>query len=96
MIGEQLRDEGIDRVLSADANEEWRDAAYRWMEALPIGRIFTSNDLVEQIGMPPSPNAVGAIMRAAGVQGITRNTGVYRKSARPSCHAAILALWVRE
>lgn len=91
--GAELRDQGIARVLEADAQRIWRIDAYAWIARLHEGQQVTSTDLVDAVGMPPSPNAVGAIMRSAAVQGLIEPTGVYIQSTRPSCHAAVVRVW---
>jgi len=89
--GEALRDEGMARAL--DAQTEWRQWAYGWGAMLKEGQEVTSTDLIEAIGMPPKPNAVGAVMRALAVQGLIEPTERYVKSPRPSCHAAVVRVW---
>jgi hypothetical protein len=90
--GKALRDQGMQRVLSSQ--EEWRDEAYWWLSTLTPGQRVTSTDLIEAIGMPASPNAVGAVMRSAGTRGILIPTENYVQSTRPSCHAAIVRVWL--
>ena len=91
--GEELRDQGIARVLGAESQAQWRQDAYHWLALLAYGQEVTSTDLIEAVGMPPSSNAVGAIMRSAAAQGLIESTGVYIKSPRPSCHAAVVRVW---
>jgi hypothetical protein len=93
--GEQLRDEGISLVLDAPPSAEWLDAARAWVQALEVGRLFTSTDLVDSIGLPPSPRAVGAVIRASSVGGLIGKTGTYVQSARPQRHAGTIAQWRR-
>lgn len=92
-LGELLADQGIARVLAAPTQEAWRDAAYAWLRERIPGEQITSTDLVDAIGMPPSPNAVGAVMRSAAQLGLLAPTDVYVKSRRPSCHAAVVRIW---
>jgi alkylated DNA nucleotide flippase Atl1 len=91
--GRARRDAGTALVLNAPAQDQWRELAYRWLFELPTGQLVTSTDLIEAIGMPPSPNAVGAVMRAAGTQGALVPTDSYVSSTRPSCHAAVVRVW---
>src|SRR3954471_16558352 len=84
---------GTQLVLDAPAQDVWRDDAYTWLGTQMPGRHITSTDLVEAVGMPPSPNAVGAIMRGAATRGLLAPTGRYVSSPRPSCHAAIVQIW---
>lgn len=92
-LSAQLKDEGIARVLEAPSQAEWRTNAYHWIARLDYGREVTSTDLTDAIGMPPSPNAVGAVMNSAARQGLIEPTGVYIRSTRPSCHAAVVRVW---
>lgn len=92
--GLALRDQGMDRVLYAHTQDEWREAAYVWLRTLRHGTRVTSTDLIDAIGMPPSSNAVGAVMRSAGVRGYLTPTENYVRSTRPSCHAAIVRVWL--
>jgi O6-methylguanine-DNA--protein-cysteine methyltransferase len=92
-LGIEARDRGIDRVLNAETQDTWREAAYLWLAMRHYGEEVTSMDLVDAIGMPPSPNAVGAVMRSAAVQGLIESTGRYVQSNRPSCHAAVVRVW---
>lgn len=91
--GERRRDVGTARVLDAAAQDAWRGDAYAWLVAVPTGHLVTSTDLVDAVGMPPSPNAVGAVMRAAATRGLLTPTDVYVRSPRPSCHAAVVRVW---
>jgi hypothetical protein len=92
-LGELLAEQGIARVLTAPTQEAWREEAYLWLGTRNPGEHVTSTDLVEAIGMPPSPNAVGAVMRSAATLGLLAPTDVYVKSRRPSCHAAVVRVW---
>jgi hypothetical protein len=91
--GERLKDEGTARVL--DASDEWREAVYSWVGALPQGYRLTSTDVIEAVGMAPRSNAVGAVMTAMRKTGLLIPTDIYVKSPRPKSHAAIVAVWVR-
>lgn len=91
--GEQLRDEGHAATLAKNSEycEAFAKEAIFQMEQ--CGEV-TSDAVVVQVGMPPgSPNAVGAAMRAVASANGWR-VAQYRKSTRPSCHAAIVAVWV--
>lgn len=92
--GEWLRDAGI-RQTAAN-NEEYVarfNAAADWLLAAK-GEV-TSDDIVRLAGMPDGhANAVGSAMR-----GFAKSRGLrvshYTKSTRPSCHAAVVAVWIR-
>lgn len=92
-LGELLADQGMIATLNAAAQEQWRSDAYDWLADLIPGELVTSSDLVGALGMPPSPNAVGAMMNAAARAGLIEPTETYVRSTRPSCHAAIVRVW---
>jgi hypothetical protein len=92
--GERLRDAGIAQTLEAEAHIEWRTDAYHWLALLAYGQEITSADLIDAVGMPPgSPNAVGAVIRTASMQGLIEPTERFIKSARPNRHAATVRVW---
>jgi hypothetical protein len=71
-----------------------------WMSAQPRGELFTSEDLIAEIGLPRGTvgkdvnNAVGAVIRAASVAGLIRRID-YVPAARPNSHGAVIGLWRR-
>lgn len=90
--GDDLRDEGVEAVLTS-TDLEWRIAAERRIAALASsGEGFTSEDVTRVVGVPPSPNAVGAVIRAAAVRGVIRPVG-FTTATRPSQHSATLRVW---
>lgn len=96
--GQALAERGMTRAL--DAAEEWRTDAYAAIDYLAqTGRRFTSEDVVELVGLPNPDatdtnqnNAVGAIMNAAARRHMIHRVG-WGSSRRKSSHAAALALW---
>lgn len=99
--GETLKDEGIAKALSKSGLNEWQDKVKAWTWARNAGARFTSEDIIEEFGLPTGQvgtnknNAVGAIMNAIAKKGVIRNTGDYVKSSRPSSHSAVIAVWER-
>lgn len=92
MTGEQLRDEGCEKV-DASAPEEWKaecDGIISWLAR--NGAEFTAEDVRQWISDPPHPNAMGARFLAA-VKGKVIETLGYRKAKRPSAHARVLAVY---
>jgi hypothetical protein len=87
------RDTGTALVLDAPAQDVWRADAWEWLTTLMPGRHITSTDLIDAVGMPPSPNAVGALMRSAATRRLIAPTGRYVSSPRPTCHAAVVQVW---
>lgn len=92
--GEDLRDDGIERVLANAANAEWKDRAHVWIATRPRGERITSTDVIAAVGMPPVPRAVGALIRTAAVQGDLIRTDEIVASPRPIRHAGIVRVWV--
>lgn len=96
-----LKAEGMFAALSSDAGSEWAERARVWVWNLSLDVRFTSEDIVEAIGLPRGDvgsnqnNAVGGTMNAIARAGLARSTGEYVKSKRPSSHSAVIALWVR-
>ena len=78
----------------------WPDQARDWIRALPVGTVFTSEDLTAAIGLPRAEvsmnrnNAVGAIMRSASTLGLIRKVGL-RQSRIPTSHGATIIAWQR-
>jgi hypothetical protein len=90
--GPALRDAGCDRVL-ANADESWRWAFIATGKLIAgHGEPFTSSDIVELVGMPANPNAVGGAMRWLAKDLKLRRLG-YRNATRPSAHARAVAVW---
>lgn len=93
--GRQLRDQGIATVSANPANDDWRNRADVEMRRLVTrGEPFTAADLIDRTGMPPSPNAVGAVFHTAKRAGLIKGTGRWVKSRRPASHARDLREWV--
>lgn len=92
--GKALRDEGIARVLAAAAQAEWKDDAFVWIITRHRGDRITSTDLVNDVGIPPSPRAVGALIRTAALRGYLTPTDDFVPSTRAKRHAGIVRVWV--
>lgn len=94
---EVATNEAIARAEAA-ANEEWKRAARRVVEAIiERGREFTS-DLVQDVlaEMPVSTHdtrALGGIMREYARAGHIRATGRFEKSKRAVCHQNPKQVW---
>jgi len=88
-------------ALSKASVSDWQTQAHSWLYALPGKRRFTSEDLVDAVGLPTGAeasgknNAVGAVMNAAAKKGVIRNTHDYVKTKRPASHGRIIAVWER-
>lgn len=92
MTGEELRDNGVDKVNS-NTPENWkRDCDYIISWLARNGAEFTAEDVRAWIDEPPHPNAMGArFLKAVKAKKIVRLE--YRKAKRPSAHARILAVY---
>jgi hypothetical protein len=95
--GEQLALLGIGRA-AAGADPDWMRAAHdaiRWLASTWIE--FSSDDVwfrLDAAGVStPEPRALGAVFRQARTAGLITQTGRYRKSIRPECHARPVATW---
>lgn len=95
--GRAARDEGAAAAGLGSVGVEvaaWKSAASIWLtarEATPW-RPFTSDDLVDAIGLPPVPNLLGATFlhwrRARRIHPVG-----YQQSSRTSAHARIIRVW---
>jgi hypothetical protein len=93
--GRRLRDEGVAKVQTNHADEEWRTYADMALAALiRTGEPFTAADVIDRAGMPSSPNAVGALFVSARKSGAIRKTGRWVPSRRAASHARELREWV--
>ncbi len=94
-LGERLKEAGQKTVLERAGEEYARRFEAAALELLARHNCVTSDAVVALIGMPPNhPNAVGAAMRSVASRNGLKVEG-YIKSTRPSCHAAVVAKWVR-
>lgn len=83
--------------LALDAKPDWSALADEWFNSLPLGADFTSEDLVQAVGLPATAeyplnrnNAVGAKMRSWA--GRSEEVG-YRKTVRITSHSRRIVLW---
>ena len=93
--GDFLRDTGMQ--LALDAKPEWSALADEWFANLPEGTEFTSEDLVNAIGLPTTAeptvnqnNAVGAKVRAFAIQ--SEEIGS-KKTVRITSHSRRVVVW---
>ncbi len=95
----ESKDEAINRV-EANANAEWRVAAYKacclcaqqWIE-LSTDDVWELMDALFPDCRTHDPRAMGAIMRQAARAGKIEASGEYFKSRRPQCHGRPVAIW---
>jgi len=87
--GETLKQQGL-ALVESHTPEDWKaDFA---MVGRTQGDEFTAEDIIDIIGLPPNPNAVGAAMSALVKELKLVRVG-YRPAKRPSRHAGVVAVW---
>jgi hypothetical protein len=95
--GEQLRNEGIARVLSGRG--AWRKAIEPHIERFLMSRIgdFMAEDLRAHLASeglePPHPNAMGGVIFGLARKGYISRTGEYRKPTDPKSHVSMKPVW---
>ena len=97
MNGLQLKEEAIARV-EANANEEWKQAAYLAMYFVARQQEYLTSDdvwsgLVDGSASTHEPRAMGAILKRAAKEGIIVATDDWRVSSRPECHGRPVRVW---
>jgi hypothetical protein len=95
IAGEVLANEGS--RLALITKSLWSFDADVWLSDLPNGERFTSEDLIDGIGLPDSSNpnsnnAVGAKIRTWSHNRMVERVG-FEKTRRVSSHARMIALW---
>ncbi len=90
--GRALRDHGTDSVLSR--HEEWANRASRVIDRLAgSGILFTAEDVSDECGLPPHPNAMGGAFIRAAKKGRIVWSGQIRTATRDARHASMLRVW---
>ena len=89
-------------AAEAGAPEEWKLQAIAAVQlASEMNDEFTTDEvwaILEQNGYdrPPTPAAMGPVMRRACREHLIRKTGRYRVSVQHTNHAREVAVWVRD
>ncbi len=91
--GEELRDISLRQVEAP--RPDWVAMAFRLIESLLKGTVFTSDRLWAELPAVNEPRALGAAMMKASRRDLIEGTGRYVKSSRPQCHARPVREWVR-
>jgi len=97
-VGEELANIGTATAL---VNKDyWSDKADAWLAGLPFDTLFTSEDLVNTIGLPThaglnANNAIGAKMRTWSHQKMITRVG-FEKATRSVSHGRFIAVWTKE
>lgn len=97
-LGARLAGEaGMEKAISADRVQAWRQYADAWLAVQPIGRTFTSDDLVRDIGLPDEGvnrnNAVGAWFSGKSKARRIEWTGRFSGSSRVIRHGNSQRIW---
>jgi hypothetical protein len=78
--------------LALDANAEWKAAALEAMEKyIRLGIPFTSDDITDEVGEPPHPNAMGGLF-SGGFRNRLKVVGT-TESTRKAAHARLIRVW---
>ena len=98
ITGEELANKGS--RLALISKSIWSFDADLWLNDLPVGERFTSDDLINAIGLPDkaspnSNNAVGAKIRNWSHSKKVDRVGL-GKALRVSSHGRMIALWEKK
>lgn len=94
-IGERLATVGGLAALASVG--EWDGKADEWFAGIPFGTHFTSEDLIDAIGLPRVSssnrnNAVGAKIRYWSGKNMIESVG-YTKTKRTRSHGRLIRVW---
>jgi hypothetical protein len=99
MSVEAYRDDLIDTVrrtgeqAALSFDRDWSDEAIEALERLAADGIqFTADHLIELVGEPASPNAIGSVFGKAARAGLIRCVG-YTTSRRITRHGGLQRIW---
>jgi hypothetical protein len=91
-LGEALKQAGL-ALVESHTPESWKQQFALAGRAMALGgEPFTAEDLIPYVGLPTSPNAIGAAMHALAKELKLVRVG-YRPAKRPSRHAGAVAVW---
>ncbi len=93
VTGEDLKQEGMDRVYEAEPTP-WKDKAWEYVRDLEPGTQINADQLCDAIGRPERPNSVGAFFYSMAVAGYLKRVD-FTRSKRPIAHAGLLSVWER-
>jgi hypothetical protein len=97
-VSVQSEEQALDEVIEnlQERREQWIAEVVAVILGFPLGTTFISDDLFERVSpCPGDPRTMGAAVRAARSKNLIHGTGVFRKSARPGCHANLVSEWER-
>jgi hypothetical protein len=103
-LGLQLKERGQTQAEAAADVQAWREsfvaAVVKLLRYNP-GAQFTSEDVLERVGLPRpdatsnANNAVGAMMSGLARRGMIRKTSKRQPSTRASSHGREIAVWCK-
>src|SRR5258708_913684 len=96
LTGDDLKEEGISKVMRKELARKYRDQIIEALKIFPVRSRITVDRLTGFVGMPPkelNPNCIGAIIAGMAKQGMIRKTGRMVKSERRYRHANASAEW---
>lgn len=92
---------GMELALSPEPLTDWKAQFRRWIIQQAQGSTFTSEDVLDAVGLPSGKvamnanNAVGAMISGMARKQLIAKTGRRVYSTRKSSHAAELIVWER-
>ena len=98
-LAAEAANQGMAQAWKADRVQEWKIRAGAWLEDLPSGSEFVSDDLVADVGLPDlgpnRNNVVGAFFSGQAKRGSIRFAGRMRRSKRIIRHGNPQRVWVK-
>lgn len=96
---QRQKDKGMERARGSSRSLSWSVDAGRWFIQLPLGTIFTPDDVARNCGLPDEGvnrnNAVGAWINALARAKLIQWTGRTVKSQRVNRHAGENKEWIK-
>jgi hypothetical protein len=97
--GEAQKVNGMNRAANASHVQEWKGEAWAWFYQLPVGTVFTGDDIRKRIGTPDEGmnrnNVMGAFISGLAAERRIRFTGRTVKSSAVSRHTGTQREWVK-
>ena len=97
--GEAQKVNGMNRAEDANCVQQWKGEAWAWFYQLPVGTVFTGDDIRKRIGAPAEGmnqnNVMGAFISGLAAERRIRFTGRIVKSRCVSRHTGTQREWVK-
>lgn len=96
VTGDELKQQGIDKVLSKKTSQEYRDKLIDTLKQFPVRAIITVERLTAIAGRPPegvSSAVIGAAVNTMAKRGLIRQTGNWVKPERKERHSTKIPEW---